>query len=110
MTKAIAQTYTAAYSNRRTITIALMGMCLMAAAFYLANIYRVVSHGMAAQRVAEQIAATEASIRDLDGRYLSVSKSITPDVLRAHGFDKGEVTAFISRTASLGYVSSGYGF
>lgn len=110
MTKAIAQTYTIAHLYRRTITSALIMACIVSALFYAANLYRVISHTIALQQIAQETKTLNASVQELDAQYLTISKSITPDVIRSYGYGQASVKAFISRT-SLGRVAlAGHGF
>lgn len=105
MTKAITHTYSVFFEFRRQITMALTMLCVLTALIYAANLYRVISHTIALQDTSSQMASVNASIDVLDGQYLSVSRTITPDTVTAHGFDNGKVSAFISRTTSLGRVT-----
>ena len=109
MTKAIAQTYTIAHMYRRTITSALIMACVVSALFYAANLYRAISHTIALQRIAQETKALNASVQDLDAQYLTISKSITPDLIRSYGYGQASVKSFVSR-ASLGKVAlAGHG-
>ena len=105
MTKAITQTYTIAHEYRRQITTALLATCMVFALVYAMNLYRVISHTIALQQVNLQANALDASIQHLDAQYIGISSKITPDNIHSYGFNKGQVSAFISRTASLGSVA-----
>ena len=105
MTKAIAHTYTTVHTYRRQITLWLMAACLVCAVIYAANVYSVISHTVALQKIETQSASIESSVRSLDGKYLELSGNITPDLLRSHGFTSGSVSAYITRSASLGSVA-----
>lgn len=106
MTQAIAHTYTMVHDYRRQITRALLATCLTLALIYAINLYRVISHTIALQHITAQISALNTVVDKLDGQYLTISHTITPDALAARGFDQGKVSAFISRTASLGRIAS----
>ena len=102
MTRAIAHTYSKVYEFRRQITTAVIMLCALTALIYAVNLYRVISHTIALQQIEKQAVTLNTNIDTLDGKYLVLSKTITPDTLTSKGFDTGTVTAFISRTTSLG--------
>lgn len=105
MTKAIAHTYSTIHGYRRHITMALMAASMVCALVYAANLYRVISHTLALRQVVAETAALDTAISKLDAQYISISHTITPDSLSARGFEQGKVSAFISRTASLGRIA-----
>lgn len=109
MTKAIAHasinTLATLHGYRRQITLALLATSIMLVATYAINLYRVISHTIALQRVTTQVAALDGAVNKLDGQYIALSHTITPDAVAARGFDQGKVSAFISRTASLGRIA-----
>jgi len=105
MTKAITQTYSTFFTFRRQITMALTMLCALTALIYATNLYRVISHTIALQQINSDMTALNSNIDSLDGQYLVVSRTITPDSLIARGFGNGTVSAFISRTTSLGRVT-----
>ncbi len=105
MTKAIAHTYTTFYGYRRQISLALMAASMVCALIYAANLYRVISHTLALRQVTAQTAILDTAISKLDTQYISISHTITPESLSARGFEQGKVSAFISRTASLGRIA-----
>lgn len=106
MTKAIAHTYITIHGYRRQITMALLAASAVCAFIYAINLYRVISHTIALRQVTAEMASLDASMSKLDARYISISHTITPDSLAARGFEQGKVSAFISRTASLGRIAS----
>jgi len=108
MTKAITFTYNIAQENFRQITAILLGLCLVMTLGYAINIYRVVSQTVALKHVAAETAAVNSTLQQLDTQYASVTGKITPDVLAKYGFttEGSNEKTFISRTASLGRVSS----
>jgi hypothetical protein len=83
---------------------------MVCALFYAVNIYRTVSHSMSIRQMNMDIASVDADIQRLDSQYASLSSTITPDTLRTYGFDNADVSAFISRTTSLGMARGAYGF
>jgi hypothetical protein len=109
MTKAIAHTsihvVSTLHGYRRQITLALVATSAMLVAIYAVNLYRVISHTVAIQDLGAQAAALDASVDKLDGQYVALSHAITPDAISARGFGQGKVSAFISRTASLGRIA-----
>ncbi len=109
MTRTIAQTYHIVRDYRRIIALALIAACVASAMFYASGIYSAISYSMAIRVVNQDISKAMSDIQDLDGQYAKLSASITPDLLQAHGFEVGDVSAFISRSASLGLVH-GNGF
>ncbi len=113
MTKAIAQTYTYAQQYRALATLFLAGATMLAVIMYAVNVYGAISHSVSLSAVEKQIAAVQASVGELDARYLDLGSAITPDSLHAYGLAQGEVTAYIPRTASAASVSTlaaGYEF
>lgn len=109
MTRAIAQTYNIANEYRSFISRSLITLCLVAALFYAANIYLVISRAMAANAVKKQTAVVSLAVKDLDGKYIALSGKITPDAASAYGLHEGTVSAFISRTVLLGRAGYAYG-
>ena len=105
MTKAIARTYTTFHTYRRQINLALLATCAMIALVYALNLYRVISDTIALQQVTVQVSALDLAVDKLDSRYIAISHTITPDVVTARGFGQGKVSAFISRTTSLGRLA-----
>ena len=105
MTKVITLTYNITHEYRRQITLTLLAMCTILIMTYALNLYRVISHTISLQRINAQTNALDATVQNLDSQYLSISSKITPDILGAHGFNQGQVSAFISQTKPLGRVA-----
>lgn len=109
MTKALAHTSihlaTTLHGYRRHITLALLATSAVFVAIYAVNLYRVISHTIALQHVSAQVATLTAAVDKLDGQYITLSHAITPDAIAVRGFDQGKVSAFISRTTSLGRIA-----
>lgn len=105
MTKTIARTYWKTNEYRAYITYALLGMSAILVFLYALNIYSVVSKSVAVREITGNIAAISADVQELDGRYLELSNSITPEMLKSHGMSQGTVSAYISRTPVLGRVA-----
>jgi hypothetical protein len=102
MTKAIVHTYTFIQEYCRRINLILIAACATLVLIYAFNLYRVISHTIALQRVTKDQNAMDTSIQALDSQYLAISSKISPDALQSYGFDQGKITAFISRTTALG--------
>lgn len=98
MKQAIAQTAGNIHAYRARITIAVIGACALAAAFYGYNLYSLISNTVAIKQVQSQSAAASSAISDLNARYLKVSGTITPDVIAKYGFKPGLVSVYITRT------------
>ncbi|MEA2715519.1 MAG: hypothetical protein QOG91_547 [Candidatus Parcubacteria bacterium] len=105
MIKAISQTYRFAQEYRRQITCVLVIACAVFAYVYAVNIYRVISHTVALEKIEKEAASLSGAVGLLDSEYLDLSSKITPDNLKAYGFSEGQVSAYISRTSSLGSVA-----
>lgn len=105
MTRAIAHTYRIVHEYRRYITSALFAMCMFLIMSYAVNLYSLISHTIALQRINSEQMSLDSAVQALDTKYISVSRKITPDTLQEYGFKQGKVTAFISRTTSLGRVA-----
>ncbi len=104
MTKAIAQTYTYAHQYRALISLGLVGACILAAVIYTVNVYSVVSHTVALQRIQKQATALSASVSDLNARYLELGDAVSPDALSQYGLAQGSISAYIPRTASTAVI------
>ena len=102
MTKAIAQTYTVAHEYRVQITTALLSTCAVLLVIYGINVYMVISHTIALQKTEAEVAQVSSTVAGLDAHYLQLSGNITPAILKAHGFDQGQATAYITHSSSLG--------
>ncbi|MDE1975103.1 MAG: hypothetical protein KGI49_01160 [Patescibacteria group bacterium] len=108
MTRAIAQTYELANDNRAKITIGIMAVCVLMAAFYMFNLYGVISKTIAVGKADSLLSSGSASVNALDSQYLSLVGSVTPDALASYGLETGHVAAYIDRsapTASLGNLA-----
>src|SRR3989344_8402402 len=109
MTKLIAQTYAYTNNTRAYMTYVLLGLSALMAVIYAANVYAVVSRTVAIKQISNQATEISAVVQALDGKYLELSNRITPESIRAQGMNQGTVSAYISRTATLGKVAiSGY--
>lgn len=107
MTKAIAQTYTAAHEYaheyRLQISYALIAACALMAVMYGLNLYGVVSRTVAIEQTNKQAAALATSVQSLDAKYLELSQSVAaPSALAARRLSRGEVSQYISRSPSAG--------
>ncbi len=105
MTRAIAQTYSVANDYRAHITASILGLCAFMALLYGVNIFRTISATMAVQRAESQIATLSSVVGNLDSQYMTISRSATPESLKARGLSQGKVSAFISSPATLGSVA-----
>lgn len=106
MTHTLVHTYSTIHAHRRHITLALLAACMVMAMIYVVDLYRVVSHSVALQHIGTQTASIDAAINKLDAEYITLSRSISPDMVKAQGLGQAPVSAFISRTASLGRSSA----
>jgi hypothetical protein len=106
MTKAIAQTYKTTHEYSREINAALIAACALFLMIYSLNVYRVVSRTVALKSVENQTATLTTAVDGLDSQYLQLTSKLSPDTLHDYGLSQGQVSAFISRTTSLGSVAS----
>lgn len=104
MTKAIKNIFSQSEYRLRG-TQAFMAVCAMLAIMYGSNLYSVISNTVALQHLNSQSQALTTDVEKLDSQYLNLSSKITPDTLNSYGLQKGEVSFFISRAASLGRVA-----
>lgn len=102
MTRAIAHTYNLAAEYRLHITYALFAACAALVLAYGINVYSLISHTIAIQKVQGELLSSNNSLRDLDSKYIALSGTITPNTLRSYGFEPAQVSEFISRTTVLG--------
>lgn len=107
MTRAIAQTVNMTAEYRKEIVRAFAIACIMLAGIYVLYFYSVISKAVALQKAEADIASLSKAVEILDTEYLSLSSRITSDGLESYGFREGKVSAYISRTASLGKVAIG---
>lgn len=108
MTKTIAQTTAhlfAQYEFRLRAAQVLLALSAFLAIMYAANLYSIISDTVALKQIRNQTLSLTTSVEELDSQYLSLASKITPDSLSAYGLATGEVSYFISRTASLGRVA-----
>ena len=91
-------TYAMFDTKRLKIAYFMMAACLVLATVYAFNVYRLVSHTVALQKLQATSSSLENNVQKLDSEYLTLSSKITPDTIKQHGFKEGEVTAYISRT------------
>lgn len=105
MTKIIAQTYSITREHQIFITYSVIGLCLLFALAYGVNLYLVITRTVALQKVEKQITSIEASVRNLDSEYISLSSKITKEMAKSYGFREIEVSAYINRNISLGSVA-----
>ncbi len=106
MTKALAHTYIIAHEYHRQILGALVAVCGFLLVLYAMNVYSVISHTVALESIQKQTTALATAIDGLDSKYLDLSSKASPDTLKEYGFTQGQISAFISRTTSLGSVAS----
>ena len=107
MTKAIAQTYTAAHEYaheyRAQISYALIAMCALRVVLYGLNLYGVINRTVATEQAIKQAAALSTTVQSLDAKYLELSQSVAaPSALKSHGLSRGEVSQYISRSSNGG--------
>lgn len=109
MTKAIAETYNTFHENRIRISLVLMAASIVMAMLYIINVYSVISHTVAIQKMNSQIAITERTVEGLDSKYLALSSKITPDSLGSYGMSQGKVTEYIAKNVG-GVAMRGHEF
>lgn len=112
MTKAIAQTYTAAHEYaheyRLQISYALLAGVALMAVMYGLNLYGVVTRTVAIERASKDAVALSSSVQSLDAKYLELSQSVAaPSALKSHGLSRGEVSQYISRSSDGGVAFAG---
>lgn len=106
MTKVLALTYSAAHEHQSHIIRGVLIACAFLLALYAANVYAVISRTVALESIQKQTAALSTQVDSLDSQYLQLSSRANPDSLGQYGFTQGQVSAFISRTTSLGSVAT----
>ncbi len=107
MTKTIAIAYNTVHEHRVRITSSLLAASAVLIVAYAMSVYAVVSHTVAIQKAQSDEVALSGAVQSLDSRYLELSSAITPDTLNRYGYVQGKVSAYISRTPSLGTVAKG---
>lgn len=98
MKRVLVNTAENVHAHRMNITIAVLFASTICAAFYAMNLYSLVSRTVALRQVERDVTAVSSAISDLDGTYLNLTSTITPDTLAAHGFSAGKVAAYINRS------------
>ncbi|MES2216389.1 MAG: hypothetical protein V4481_03765 [Patescibacteria group bacterium] len=106
VTKVIANAVSQSEFRMRAAQV-LIATCAITGIFYAINLYSIISSTVALQHIGTESRALTSQIETLDGQYLKLSSTITPDTLATYGLQKGEVSFFISRSASLGRVAFG---
>jgi hypothetical protein len=106
MTKIIAKTYSLADDNRAMITKTLLAGCLVMAFLYAFNMYSVITKTVAAQVIEKQMVTLASSVQKLDAHYITLSNKITREMASDYGLMQGQVSAYISRTKSVGSVGA----
>ncbi|MEI7462881.1 MAG: hypothetical protein WCK03_00625 [Candidatus Taylorbacteria bacterium] len=106
MTKTIVNTINVTNQYRTHLAYTLIGCCMLMIAFYIFNVYRIISSTIALQNVQSQTAILESGVQNLDSKYLELLNQITPDTLVSHGFTPGKVSTYISRNPSIGSIAS----
>lgn len=107
MTKTISVAYATIHDYRTYITTGLLGASIALVIAYAASVYAVISHTVAIQKIQAAAVALGSTVDNLDSQYLQLSSSVTPESLSTYGFTQGKVSAYISRTPSLGSVARG---
>lgn len=102
MTKVIAQTYTLAMEYRAKIAGLLLVGCLALAAFYGLNVYLLISRTVATQHIQAQTASLSSSVDALETTYIGLSNAVTPEALKAHGMQEGQVSLYVKKAPALG--------
>ncbi len=92
--------------HRAKLTFAIMGACAVAAIFYAVNLYTLISHTVAMQKMESQAAVLGSAIGKLDAEYLRISSKITPDSLASYGLVPGHVSMYITRPAATANLVS----
>ncbi|MDE2040857.1 MAG: hypothetical protein KGI59_00500 [Patescibacteria group bacterium] len=105
MTRALERTYDLAQEYRMQMACLMLGACALIIFIYAWNVYSVISHTVAIEKMQKNIAALSAQVDAVDQAFLQLSSKASPDALAAHGLSEGQVTAYISPTTSLGALS-----
>lgn len=105
MTKAIAQTYRATHRYYANLVYACIGMSLFAILSYASLVYVLISRTVALEKTQSETTALSSSVNKLDAEYIKLTGAITPDMVRAFGMKPGQVSVYITKTASLGSVA-----
>lgn len=106
MTKIISNTCVNAYDNRLYITKILLAFSVFMAIVYAFNMYSTIKYTLAAENIEKAATSLEASVQDLDTKYIELSNKISPEMAKKYGLHQGEVTAYISKPTSLGRVQA----
>jgi len=102
MTRAAAQTITVTMQYRKEIIRAFLAVCAFLVILYAVNVYSALSDSVALQNAELQIAELSKTVEDLDAQYLTLSSTLTPDKFQEYGLSQGKVSAFITKSASIG--------
>lgn len=105
MTKVITQTYSIAREYQALLTYTLIGFCFLLALVYGMNLYSVITHTVALQKIEKRIATIEQSVQILDAKYISLSSGITKEMAKNYGLRETGVSVYINRTVSLSQVA-----
>lgn len=106
MTQILTKTYSLAEENRITITKTLLLGSILMILMYAYNMYAVITKTVASQNLDKQVAQLEGSVQKLDSEYINLSNKITPEMAKEYGLEQPAVSAYISRTKSVGLNSA----
>lgn len=105
MTKIIANAYDMAAERRAAAAAFLLAISAAAAVYYAYAVYGIVSRTAALEKLNSRTAAVSDAVDSLDSAYLKLSRSVTPDMLSAHGLSEGKVSAYIDKSVSTALVA-----
>ncbi len=107
MKKTITSIYGPIHEYRSNIVHTLLFGSLFLAVFYAFNIYSIVSHTVAIEKIESRVTTLQSSVQKLEAQYISLSNKITPEMINHFGLHESKVSAYIERTHVLGFAQGG---
>ncbi len=88
-------------SNTKPMVIALIGLCVLSAIFYVYAINQTVRNVVRLQSAQSDLSHLTATLSDKEFQYINQKNSITIEKATAMGFAQAEPTKFIARKTAV---------
>lgn len=107
MTKVRTLTKAITPNNTRLFFIALVGLCVLSAIFYVYAVNQIVRTGVRLQATESELGRVTAKLSEMEFLYINQKNSITLDKAIIMGFTQAEPTKFVSRksTVALAHIA-----
>jgi len=109
MTRTIVNTASYIQDHMVKLTLAVIGMCVIVALFYVMNLHTLISRTLAIKQIENKIILVSSALSKLDSEYFALSNAITPDSMKQYGLSQGQISLYITRNQSLGRLGDSSG-